>query len=290
MSVTSEIARIKNNIAAVYDEAEAKGATIPATENSANLADTVASIPTGTAPILITKRITENGTYTAAQDGADGYSEVTVDVPDESKEVLNAILDGSITEIENDVESLSLYKFYESDNLASASFPNATIVGKGCFQVCNKLSNLYFPKVTRINAYGFAASVSIRYVDDTQFPSLTSIDAYAFANCNNISRVELSNLVNLGSGGFYYIPKLKFVRLPSVLTIKSQAFAYSDNLNSIVIGKRATLENSNAIPAQAIVYVENSDLEWYSTATNWSAIYTEGRIKSIDELPPEEVE
>lgn len=47
MSVTSEIARIKNNIAAVYDEAEAKGATMPAAENSANLAETVASIPTG---------------------------------------------------------------------------------------------------------------------------------------------------------------------------------------------------------------------------------------------------
>lgn len=47
MSVASEINRIKANIADAYDEAEAKGATMPATENSANLADTIATISGG---------------------------------------------------------------------------------------------------------------------------------------------------------------------------------------------------------------------------------------------------
>lgn len=46
MSIRSQIDRINANIADAYTEAEAKGATMPATENSANLADTVASIPT----------------------------------------------------------------------------------------------------------------------------------------------------------------------------------------------------------------------------------------------------
>ena len=47
MSIASEINRIKSNIADAYDEAEAKGATMPATENSANLADTIAAISGG---------------------------------------------------------------------------------------------------------------------------------------------------------------------------------------------------------------------------------------------------
>ena len=34
----------------------------------------------GSAPALIEKEITENGTYTAADDNADGYSKVTVNV------------------------------------------------------------------------------------------------------------------------------------------------------------------------------------------------------------------
>lgn len=43
----SERQRIAANIATAYDEAEAKGATMPTTENSANLADTIASISGG---------------------------------------------------------------------------------------------------------------------------------------------------------------------------------------------------------------------------------------------------
>lgn len=44
----------------------------------------------GTTPItptLITKTITENGTYSAEDDGADGYSEVTVNVPTGGEEI-----------------------------------------------------------------------------------------------------------------------------------------------------------------------------------------------------------
>ena len=47
MSIASEITRIKNNIAGAYVEAETKGATMPATENSENLASTIATIPSG---------------------------------------------------------------------------------------------------------------------------------------------------------------------------------------------------------------------------------------------------
>lgn len=47
MTIASEIQRIQNNIANTYDALEAKGATMPATENSNNLASTVATIPAG---------------------------------------------------------------------------------------------------------------------------------------------------------------------------------------------------------------------------------------------------
>lgn len=88
--------RISANIAAAYDEAEAKGATMPATKNSSNLADTVASIPKAVQPTLITKQITENGTYTAADDNADGYSEVEVNV--DLKAFVNSIVNAELNE------------------------------------------------------------------------------------------------------------------------------------------------------------------------------------------------
>lgn len=47
MTIASEIQRIQTNIANAYDAAEAKGATMPVTENSSNLATTIASISGG---------------------------------------------------------------------------------------------------------------------------------------------------------------------------------------------------------------------------------------------------
>lgn len=47
MSIASEITRIQNNIADAYTAASGKGATMPATQNSANLASTIGTISTG---------------------------------------------------------------------------------------------------------------------------------------------------------------------------------------------------------------------------------------------------
>lgn len=47
MTIASEITRINNNIAAAYTAASGKGATLPATENSDNLATCIGSIPSG---------------------------------------------------------------------------------------------------------------------------------------------------------------------------------------------------------------------------------------------------
>ena len=45
MTIASEITRINNNIAATYTALSAKGATLPVTQNSANLATTAESVP-----------------------------------------------------------------------------------------------------------------------------------------------------------------------------------------------------------------------------------------------------
>ena len=47
MTIASEIQRIQTNIANSYIACSNKGATLPATQNSDNLATTIASIPTG---------------------------------------------------------------------------------------------------------------------------------------------------------------------------------------------------------------------------------------------------
>lgn len=47
MTLMSEIERVRDNIAAAYIALDEKGATLPESQNSANLADTIASVPSG---------------------------------------------------------------------------------------------------------------------------------------------------------------------------------------------------------------------------------------------------
>ena len=73
MSIASEITRINTNIANAYTACNNKGATIPQTQNSANLATAISSISTG---------ITPSGNITFTQNG-------TYDVTDKSSAVVN---------------------------------------------------------------------------------------------------------------------------------------------------------------------------------------------------------
>ena len=80
MSIVSEINRINTNIANAYSKCNEKGATMPQTQNSSNLASTINSISSGT-PNLQSKSetITTNTTTTIQADsGYDGLSSVEV--------------------------------------------------------------------------------------------------------------------------------------------------------------------------------------------------------------------
>ena len=62
MSIASEITRINSNIADAYTACNSKGATMPQTQNSDNLATTISGIQTGITPSGSIS-ITANGTY-----------------------------------------------------------------------------------------------------------------------------------------------------------------------------------------------------------------------------------
>jgi len=80
MTIVSEIQRIKTNIANAYTSCNGKGATMPATQNSVNLATCVSSIPTATEPTLASLTITPSTTAQTLTppSGTDGYNTINV--------------------------------------------------------------------------------------------------------------------------------------------------------------------------------------------------------------------
>lgn len=102
MSVASEITRLQSAKAALKTAINAKNDSSHQIDDETleDYAGFVDNISTGGSATLITKSITENGTYDAEDDSADGYSEVTVNVQPlqeaESKDVNFYDYDGKI--------------------------------------------------------------------------------------------------------------------------------------------------------------------------------------------------
>ena len=112
MSIATSLTKLETDITSAYNAVQTKGGTIPSDKNTNNLATAINSISGGGSATLITKSITENGTYNASSDSADGYSQVTVNVSG----------GGTVEPEEKDVN------FYDYDGTRLYSYTKAEIL------------------------------------------------------------------------------------------------------------------------------------------------------------------
>ena len=196
--------------------------------NLAYKSKTIAFKPLDEPPILQEKTVTENGVVTADA-GYDGLSKVTVEVADKGTATLNALIDGSLTEIESGAESVRDYAFDFFDTLQSASFPNATSIGNYGFQYCSSLTNVDFPNATSIGNYGFQYCSSLTNVD---FPNATSIGKNAFQRCEALTSISFPNATSINSQAFSFCTALTSVDFPNVTNIVGSAFQNCSTLTN----------------------------------------------------------
>lgn len=174
-------------------------------------------------PTLISKSITENGTYNASSDNADGYSSVTVNVPDNAGELIAKTI--KTLTIPNGVTTLGNAYCQNCQLLESVSLPNTlttidgnafkycyslttinlptslTNLGSSCFQDCSSLAEIVIPSsVTTINAATFISCTSLTTV--TIPSAVTKILGNAFRNCTSLTMIKVPPLTQLGDGAF----------------------------------------------------------------------------------------
>lgn len=223
----------------------------------------------GEAPVLIDKTITENGTYNASDDGANGYKSVTADVS--GGETLKGILDGSLSGdfvYSEPINKLAYARFWEFALLESVSLPNLTGgTNGGAFRNCKNLK-----KVSAIKA--------------------TSIGSFTFTNSNKLELAVFPNVNDLVNDSMNNASSLAVVDVKG--GIIRNAFNNDSALKTLII-RSAVISNLTAIGAfnntpfasggtGGTLYVPSALIASYQAATNWSTIlgYANNKILPIE--------
>ena len=134
---------------------------------------------------------------------------------------IDALIEGTLTEVTSNVTSIGQYAFYYSDKLTSVNFPNVTSIGRSAFASCS-LTTVDFPNATSIGDYAFAACRALKTVD---FPLATSTGNYSFNNCENLTTANIPNATSIGNSAFVACRVLKTVNIPNATSIGNSAFS-----------------------------------------------------------------
>lgn len=106
----------------------------------------------------------------------------------------DSFIDGSITEVYSEVLRLSQNCLPYRNNLVSAFFPNATLIGNAAFYFDANLKYVKFPNVSSVENNAFNGCTSLEYV---KFPKITYIGVNVFRDCTNLKAIVFSNLHNV---------------------------------------------------------------------------------------------
>ena len=263
MSISQEIQRIKTNIANAYTQAKNKGATLPESQNSANLASTIESISgLEVKHGIIATEVDEDGYVTKAKVVG-----------------LNTVPYASFYNNETDRYN-KLKKVELSEEI--------TTIKKYAFKECTSLENINIPdNVTSVLGYAFQDCRGLKSIELSN--NIVTIGEYAFYNCIGLKDINIpDNVTTIETSTFSGCKSLTSINIPnSVTSIKNSAFtncsrmAFYDFSSHTVI---PTLSNTNAfagIPSDCRIIVPDSLYEDWKVATNWST-YASYIIKKSD--------
>lgn len=239
------------------------------------------SVKNDTPPPTLQETVIESNGVFMPEDGYVGFSKVTVNVPS-----VDSLIDGSITEVTSNVETIRSRAFQGSTDLTTANFPLVTNIGMYAFYGCRALTNINFPKVTAIDNYGFYYCSTLISITRENLPLLTKIGANVFERCF----------------------QLKIGYFPKATTIGASAFSSCYSLIKLIIGTETTtvvsLVNTNAFQKchhikgtvnstynpeglnDGYIYVPSNLVGNYRTATNWVTYASQIMpwVETIDEL------
>lgn len=244
MTIATEIARIQGNIEDAYNACAAKGATMPVTNNSASLVNTIDSISGGgDSDEVVGKYMVVNGVAVPQNNSLTNRFDGIIEIKDYTLSGLFVGKNNFNTGVAfPDLVTVGNYAmmncFRYCQNITSALFPNVAYVGtnsfNSCFSNCPKINIVDFSNLHHVNGvnamvYAFANSgVSSNNV----FPNLedvSNVEAMqsCFLNCQNLTSFTFPSLT-LGrgmAGMFTSCKNLTDLSFPSLINVVTMGFS-----------------------------------------------------------------
>lgn len=219
MTIASEIARIQGNIADAYNACAAKGATMPVTNNSASLANTINTISGGGGGSggVVGNYMVVNGVAMPQDNNLVGRFDGIVGV---ETNALNAAFSGK-----NNFNTVVNFSDLEYVNANGMSW---------CFNRCMNITGLHFPKLHTVNDFGmyYLANYAVN-VSSISFPSLQNIGTYGLAFAfvgTNIIEANFSQITDISSNsynafqGAFWGTSVQYVNFSRLFNVGSGTF------------------------------------------------------------------
>ena len=193
--------------------------------------------------------------------------------------------------------------FYGCSELLEADFPNATSLGYDAFYNCYKLKSVNLPNVT--STYLSYTFNNCRELETVNIPQVKYLSTSAFSGCDKLKKIILQNVQSVDEFSLGYCNELSVVCLPNLRSINSSYSFYKDySLTHLIITQEdtiCTLSSSSTFSngcyhftgtkydpynpngdKDGYIYVPDSLVEQYKSATNWSK--WADQIKGLSEL------
>ena len=265
MSIASEITRINNNIASAYSECQSKGATMPTTQNSANLPNTIASISGGGGANL------------------DDYFNRTIDSSSTStlswlqssliKKVPTLTIDNGITSLAYAFSRCS-YTSIVFDGVDLTNITNATYM----FASSSTVKSIDISNFTNTNQI---TNATYMFNGDTALETITGMFAltgtvdirYCFRHCNELKKIDLSNweITPSNANGTSIFENCYKAAIIDISKISFQSgFSYSSTFNNT--GTQCLQSDGAYADGIPYVYVKDSSIQAkiLQVKTTWS--------------------
>lgn len=170
----------------------------------------------------------------------------------------------------DDITSLRDSAFYNDKQLSSVTLQNATHVGANAFERCTLLSKCSVDKMQTCGDSAFSRA----NLSQAVFPNLSAIARNMFVFCSYLKKVKCDKAISIDERAFNGCASLEVIDILGGGNISAPSTSELYKLKSVVLrGTENVTPTSDTIwlPSSVTIYVPDSLVEQYKSATNWSS-------------------